>query len=262
MIQDKAGRAYWNNTEANRRVSGPAFDGHTVGLKHFAKRQWHSFFVEAFSGIPTGANLLELGCGGSKLLPYFSTEFGFKISGIDYSESGCETAREMCRINNCQVDIVCCDFFAAPLEMKGQFDAVVSFGVVEHFTDTARALDGFKSFLKPGGRMITTLPNLGGIPGMAQRVINHDIFEKHVVLTVDEVRTAHELAGLKVLQCEYFLFMNFGVVTPGSAGLPRQWLWQGLRAVTGLSWLLESVVGSLPPNRASSPYIFCLSEYQ
>src|SRR5438067_491116 len=194
--EDRAGKAYWDNTESNQRVAGAVFNGHAPGLRNFAKRSLHRFFVETFSGMATGLNLLELGCGGSRLLPYFAKEFGFKVAGIDYSESGCEVARAICRKHRCPAKIVCCDMFQPALELKGTFDVVVSFGLVEHFADTILALRTCKHFLKTDGLMITSVPNLVGIPGIAQRIINREILDKHIVLSTDSFRAAHESAGL------------------------------------------------------------------
>src|SRR4051812_36519477 len=125
MFNDKAGKSYWDNTEANQRLAEFAFNGHASGLKNFAKRKLHSLFVDAFANIPAGSQLLEIGCGGSRFLPYFANEFGFKISGIDYSENGCKLAQEICQRNNAQVNIVCSDFFEAPSSMNETFDVLV-----------------------------------------------------------------------------------------------------------------------------------------
>jgi hypothetical protein len=68
----------------------------------------------------------------------------------------------------------------------------------------------FARFLKPGALMITTVPNLGGLVGLAQKMLDRGIFDKHVVLRQDLLREAHEDAGLSVVWCEFLLFTNFG----------------------------------------------------
>ena len=40
-----------------------------------------------------GHLLLEMGCGGSKYLPWLAREMGYVVEGIDYAQTGCETAR-------------------------------------------------------------------------------------------------------------------------------------------------------------------------
>jgi SAM-dependent methyltransferase len=156
--------------------------------------------------------------------------------------------------------VVCSDFFHAPPEMLGAYDVVASFGVVEHFTDTEKTLAQFAKFLRPGGVMIATVPNLEGLVGWAQRALASDIFGKHVVIKSDSFRQAHENAGLAIVRCGYLMFTNFGVVNLGvDPPLLKRAALAALKAVTGLMWALESMAGALPPNRISSPYLLCVA---
>jgi hypothetical protein len=137
---------------------------------------------------------------------------------------------------------------------------VASFGVVEHFTDTEKTLAQFAKFLRPGGLMITTVPNLDGLVGLAQRALASDIFGKHVVIKSDFFRQAHKNAGLAIVRCSYLLFANFGVVNLGvDPPLPKKLALSALRAATGLVWALEYMIGAFPPNRVSSPYLLCVA---
>lgn len=259
--QDKAGKTYWNTTERNQEIDMRPFSPKGGGIRGFGKSAWHKAFHTALAEFAGGGKkLLELGCGGSAFLPYFSREFGLQVDGIDYSERGCELARQMCQVNGVNTQVVCSDFFQAPPEMLEAYDVVASFGVVEHFTDTEKTLAQFAKFLRPGGVMITTVPNLDGLVGLAQRALASDIFVKHVVLKSNVFRRAHENAGLAIVQCGYLLFTNFGVVNLGvDPPLPKKVALSALKAATGLVWALEFMVGALPPNRISSPYLLCVS---
>jgi 2-polyprenyl-3-methyl-5-hydroxy-6-metoxy-1,4-benzoquinol methylase len=42
--------------------------------------------------------------------------------------------------------VYCCDFFAPPGDLIGTFDVVISFGVAEHFQDTAECLRALRVF--------------------------------------------------------------------------------------------------------------------
>jgi 2-polyprenyl-3-methyl-5-hydroxy-6-metoxy-1,4-benzoquinol methylase len=259
--QDKAGKAYWNTTERNQEIDMRPFSPNRGGIRGFGKTVWHRAFHTAlgeFAG--DGKKLLELGCGGSAFLPYFWREFGLQVDGIDYSERGCELARQMCEVNGVPTRIVCSDFFQAPPGMLAAYDVVASFGVVEHFTDTEKTLAQFARFLRPGGLMITTVPNLDGLVGLAQRTLASDIFGKHVVIKSDIFRQAHKNAGLVIVRCGYLLFTNFGVVNLGDdPPLPKRVSLSALKAATGLVWALEFMIGALPPNRFSSPYLLCVA---
>src|SRR5438270_808280 len=118
--EDIAGKSYWDTTERNIQVRFAPFDPFGPGIRNFAKRAWHRKLQHAVSGL-NGGRFLELGCGGSAFLPYFSRYFNFEINGIDYSESGCELARQMCSANGVSAEIKCADFFQAPESFEGAF---------------------------------------------------------------------------------------------------------------------------------------------
>jgi 2-polyprenyl-3-methyl-5-hydroxy-6-metoxy-1,4-benzoquinol methylase len=163
--------------------------------------------------------LLEVGCGNSIWLSYFNRRFGYKVSGIDYSEFGCEQTRKILSRDGCSGDIRYGDLFAPPEDMTGKFDVVCSFGVVEHFEDTSAVLTAISRFLKPGGILITTVPNLNGPTGFLQKKFNKPVYDIHVIHSI-ETLTAHlKKSGLEPLAAEYFSSLTFGVnLVPAEGG--------------------------------------------
>jgi SAM-dependent methyltransferase len=255
---DRAGSAYWNAQETNK-VLRPAFDPGPRTIRNFGRRTLDAFLTRHLEALPNSSRLLELGCGGSTMLPYFHKNFGFDVAGLDYSEQGCELAVQTCAQNDCKAQIVCADLFSAPPEMRQAFDVVVSFGLAEHFADTSGCIRAFSSYLREGGLMITTVPNMAGLVGKLQKFADQRVFETHVVLTAPGLSAAHRDAGLRVLDCGYLSFMNFGVVNPGSASAAKRLVLTALRGGTGVCWALESIVGSLRANKLTSPYAYCVA---
>ncbi|MFM5906961.1 MAG: class I SAM-dependent methyltransferase [Novosphingobium sp.] len=262
---DLAGVAHWDATERNVAVSLESF-GPTPGIRGFARRQWHDLLVGAIAAntsagsSPGDRSLLELGCGGSAFLPYFARELGCKISGIDYSEGGINMARALCAAHDVPVDLLQVDFFDAPTHLQNAFDVVVSFGVVEHFSDSPATVSAFSRFLKPGGTLITIVPNMQGLCGIGQKVLDRSVYDIHETIDVPRLRDAHRKAGLEITRCEYFLFSNFGVINPGlKPSTIKRAAFQALRALTVGIWAIESLVGRLPANRWTSPYVVCVA---
>jgi 2-polyprenyl-3-methyl-5-hydroxy-6-metoxy-1,4-benzoquinol methylase len=262
---DIAGQQHW---EHGYKVHGAstAFDPHRLDVRSHWQRRYHDFFVRAFSGAPTHERtLVEIGCGGSSILPYLSREFGFQVSGIDYSPAGCELARANLQAEGISADVICADVFELPKTMLEQFDVVVSFGVAEHFDDTASCIRAFARLLKPGGMMITTVPNMAGLVGLLQRSTNRHVYEMHTRLDATQLCSAHARAGLKVRECGYLLFANLSAVNlerddnGGRWSNVRKVLATALRGITGAIWSIESMLGSLPPNRFTSPYAVCVA---
>jgi len=262
---DKAGKEYWNDLWTGGDLPA-ALDPRDPRLRNWINRRFHQAFQRAFAKCETSSmTLLEVGCGKSALLPYFVKEFHFKVFGLDYSPIGCEKAKAVLQANGVEGDIVCADLFAPPDIMVNAFDVVVSNGVVEHFEDTASCISAVSRFIKPGGLLITNIPNMVGWIGSIQAILNRPVYEIHQLLTRDDLQRAHERAGLKVLECDYFLYTSFGVnnlagvSTRTLVGFMKKLLLALLARVSMVVWRIEDLLGDLPPNRLTSPYIKCLA---
>lgn len=265
MVMDKAGQKYWNDSWAASTVPD-AVNPRDMSLNNWTNRQFHQLFARLFDtrDMQT-ARLLEIGCAKSAWLPYFSKEFGFKVCGIDYSPIGAEMARNILQKNGIEPEVVCADLFAPPQHMFGAFDVVVSFGVAEHFEDTSAYLRAASLFLKPGGMLITNIPNMVGWIGYVQKVVNRPVYDIHQLIDQAALKEAHTLAALDVLDCSYFMSTSFGVnnlvgiSTRTPIGFLKKLFLGVLARVSVLVWFVEDKFGSFPTNRHTSPYINCIS---
>lgn len=259
---DKAGKQYWDEVWEGQELPSPV-DPRLGTLDNYVNRGFHRLFTRVFSrGNPHVQSLLEIGCARSRWLPYFATEFGFNVSGIDYSETGCSQAVSILNRAGVEGRVACANFFSPPPDMVGAFDVVVSFGVVEHFEDTAACLSSFAAFLKPGGVMITVIPNLAGIIGAIQKRLGRTIYVVHVPMDKRTLRGAHQRAGLSVQTCGYFLGINWGVLNFSDwRNYYLRWIARGLQSFASrFFWLLERMGLRIRPNRLTSPYIVCLAQ--
>src|SRR5262245_50961326 len=103
---DKAGQKFWNDSWAGSRLP-TAVDPRNASLLNWVNRQFHDVFVRLFQG-QRGREfrLLEVGCAQSAWLPYFAREFGFSVSGLDYSPVGAQMARDVLRASGVEGEIV------------------------------------------------------------------------------------------------------------------------------------------------------------
>jgi 2-polyprenyl-3-methyl-5-hydroxy-6-metoxy-1,4-benzoquinol methylase len=261
-VGDKAGKAYWDKGWENTSLPA-AIDPRAPGWNNSAVRRFHRYFKRAFSYVEDrGDKLLEIGAARSEWLPYFAKEFGFKVSGLDYSEIGCVQAAQVLENEGVKGEVVCADLFSPPPHMKGIFDVVFSAGVAEHFEDTAHCLRAMSEFLKPGGLMVTEIPHFTGIYGSIQRLVNRPVLDLHVLLDRDALAEAHERAGLQVLFCDYFLFAGFhilGIENLKDVSVPLYNAARLLRRLVsmGVYAVEEKLTLPLRPNRVTSPYIMC-----
>jgi hypothetical protein len=158
--------------------------------------------------------------------------------------------------------VTCGDFFAPPEALVGAFDAVVSLGVVEHFVPTSHCVRAISRLAKPGGLMVTVIPNLAGTIGELQRLLDREVYDKHVPLSAAALASAHEEAGLRVVRGGYLLFASFNAMNFRRAADSRAvWLLaKGASALSRLGALVEDRVPAARPNRHFSPYAYCLAE--
>lgn len=243
-----------------------AVDVRDRSLRNYFRRYQHREFSDRLRqfGLGPGSKLLEVGCGGSIWLPYFAREQGFEVTGLDYSESGCAAAEHVLERDGAKGRVVCGDMFDPPADMVGTFDMVMSIGVVEHFTSTSEAVGACAGFLRPGGAMMTLIPNLAGLSGVGLKYFNRKVYDIHVPLNAEQLAKAHRDAGLEVVSCDYFTPMWFSdwSVPPEDKRkgrrLLRNLLWYSTASLSAGVWKLDDLTGNrIPGSRLFSPWAIC-----
>src|SRR5579862_6264886 len=86
----------------------------------------------ARTGGSKNCRTLELGGGGSRILPYLARKFGFRVFGSDFSPRGCRLLQANLRLVGIDGAVVCEDLFHSSLAEQS-FDVVYSSGLIEHF---------------------------------------------------------------------------------------------------------------------------------
>lgn len=253
-------QAFWEHMWGSARRLRP-INPLRPGLRNYANRKLHQFFVAAFAGTaPRGKKLIELGCGGSRWLPYFRATFGCEITGVDYSKIGCVAAQALLDDLKIPGRIYQADMFNPPIGLLNSFDFVWTNGLVGHFSDTGAAIAACAAYLMPGGQMITLVPNMTGPMGWLQRQFDSALYDKHVALSRASLALAHAQAGLEIISCDYVMPAHFGVLQLG--GFERIIGSRPAQALKILAsaplWLLDAAIG-LQPNRFTSPYMICLA---
>lgn len=263
--KDKAGKAHWEGIWNELSAPDPV-NPRDLSVRNYINRRFHQEFMQALSGMQTeGARLLEVGCANSAWLPYFSREFGMKVAGLDYSTLGVEQERDVLARAGVDGEVFCADLFDPPAEALQAYDVIVSIGVAEHFEDTSQCIAAMARLLRPGGIMITIIPNIPGLVGTLTRIVNPYVFHIHVPLTAEQLKAAHEQAGMTTSRCDYFMGLNSGVAN--LAGLDKNRLSTRVKRVILAAmvricmvvWWLEDRLGYLPPTRLFSPFLLCVA---
>jgi 2-polyprenyl-3-methyl-5-hydroxy-6-metoxy-1,4-benzoquinol methylase len=112
----------------------------------------------AFHEVPPregGGSLLDVGCGGGAFLDTMK-QLGWRTCGVDPSPRAVDVAR----IKGHDVRLASAEDlpFAG-----GRFDLVQLNHVLEHTHSPRRALENARRELRPGGRLVLAVPNIGGV---------------------------------------------------------------------------------------------------
>ena len=98
-----------------------------------------------------GCRMLEIGCGNGNVLTYLK-ENGVSIEGGDIFLEGLRFCQQRMGSSGLyQIDIL-------SLPFRNEFDIIGAFDVLEHIDDDEKALLEISQALKPGGKLILTVP--------------------------------------------------------------------------------------------------------
>lgn len=98
--------------------------------------------------------LAEIGSGSGLVQRQFEDQFGAEIDGFDLNETALQNA--VSRTSRC----FCYNIHARKDQLRGGYDAIVLFDVIEHIDDDRGFLESALFHLKPGGSLIINVPAL------------------------------------------------------------------------------------------------------
>jgi|UniRef100_A0A7V6A619 SAM-dependent methyltransferase len=257
---DKAGEQYWTKVWGGTSLPVPIrVEGR--GPRAWFYREFHHLWERHLPSGEKTIKLLEIGCAQSRWLPYFARHWGYAVAGLDYSELGCLQSRALLEREGVEGEIFHQDLFSPlPGQLAG-YDLVFSNGVVEHFDDTVAVLRQMATYLKPGGLMITLVPNLAGWLGYLQKLVSPEVMAIHRPLSREELGEAHAAAGLHPQVCTYLAFLHFSVVNSGDRwhGWRKSCFCKGLKGATVLARTLCRLCPGLSSDRRTAGYIVCIA---
>lgn len=175
--------------------------------------------------VPRGAAMLDAGCGFGAWVQ-FLREKGYAAEGIDFSPRLIERLREAYP----QTPWTEGDIRRMPFP-DGRFDAIVSWGVVEHDeAGPGAALREFLRVLKPGGVAIVTVPLDTAAQRQSSEVLHRKPGSEHAffqyMMSVDELRGEMREAGFEIVEAAPLRGTALQIVAPRLAmrlrGIPFQ----------------------------------------
>ena len=143
-----------------------------------------------------GLDVLDAGCGVATTSQYIE-RLGNRVVGVDSSSEAVVTARQ--RISRVlQNDVE--DFDAIAREIGGlRFDVIIFADMLEHLAWPASVLKHYVSFLKDGGSIIVSLPNVGLWSVRLSHLLGRFEYEETGVLDRTHLRFFTRSSGIRML---------------------------------------------------------------
>lgn len=105
---------------------------------------------------PDGVRLLDIGCSSGLFLAEARRQ-GYDVYGVELSPETAQFARSHFRL-----PVHTGSYEYAGFE-KGSFDVITLFDVIEHMVDPFMELKRVREYLKPGGLLLQSTPNIDGL---------------------------------------------------------------------------------------------------
>lgn len=205
---------------------------------------------------------LEMGAGGSRVLPYLARKFGFRVFGSDFSPAGLRLLRANLALEEVDGGVVREDLFQSSLA-PASFDLVFSSGLVEHFEDTAAVVAEHLRLVKPGGSLVVIVPNLQGFYARILKRLALPLLSRHRIFGPAELAGIFEKLGVAQVRAGYlgsfYVHVGRDADWPGVQRWPR-WLQYvacaSVRLVNGVISFFFRLSPLHPRGRALSPAFY------
>lgn len=126
----------------------------SAGLCHVFIDYYGEVREDVLPFVPEGArDVLEVGCGRGLTGELLERRIGCRVTGVELNpEVAKDAARRLHAVHAGDVET---------LELRGEFDAVLALELFEHLTENERFLARARELLRPGGRLVLSVPNVG-----------------------------------------------------------------------------------------------------
>jgi len=124
-----------------------------ASTEHFwVRRRFEVLRGLAGGWLAGGGELAEIGCGHGLLQRQIEDAYGLRVTGFDLNDFALKrNVSRYCR--------VCCyDIFQRDSALRGRFNVIFLFDVLEHIADENEFLEALLYHLAPGGKVVVNVP--------------------------------------------------------------------------------------------------------
>ncbi len=204
--------------------------------------------------------IFELGCGGSSLLAR-SACLGWEVSGIDFNQAALAHLQSFLKSKEYRHShLINADIFKYDCgHLSETYDILVSFGFLEHFNNPTQILKKWTKIVRPGGLVISIIPNLYSFNAGIFKKFDPDFWNMHVVFSPENFESFHISIGLTPLRsADYMGKYNIHMLIPWEKienKIQNKWIFKIIKYAANFG--IGSVLRLLPDHgmRSINPLI-------
>jgi SAM-dependent methyltransferase len=195
---DLTSPSYWG--ERQKSVKVPAESG---ALKELIDA------IEPFLQPYEGQRWVELGCSPGRMSALLYQRVRFIPHGVDFSPEAHLYKLTMSQVAGVEATLYRCDL--RTFQVPQPFDVVMSFGLLEHFSDTEEILDHHYRLCREKGLLVVNIPNFRYLQWLYHYAFDRTDLERHNVgnMRLDTFREFAERKSLDVLFLRHVGRMHF-----------------------------------------------------
>jgi 2-polyprenyl-3-methyl-5-hydroxy-6-metoxy-1,4-benzoquinol methylase len=203
----------YENYASNFQDLSPVFD---AALSHRWGRAY-DHYLRGWLPNAKDAAIVDVACGGGKLLHFFKERGYSNVQGVDLSPEQGQIARQVVPMVHEENTI---DFLE---RSRASFDLITGLDVIEHLhkPEVLRFLDAAHDALKPGGRLVLQTPKVCFNPNALSRLMHLVGFKDIEPREAGPVPWGHSLTSslrAGVWQMYRIVFKIWNLAETGSAG--------------------------------------------
>ena len=217
--------------------------------------RFHKLFEQYLPKDCHNKTLLEVGCVPGRHLVYFNKVFGFTVEGVDFSDHIGST-HDVMKYHGIEKYLLYQEDFLRFTHEP--YDAVVSFGFLEHFSGWRAMLQKHIELVKPGGYLIVSVPNLCHFQYTLHKWLDPEFENEQVVESTRLINLEKIImeSGLQLLYSGYYqTFQFFCHHREQPRSIPRHFMINILRIIG--AFFTRSKINI--PSRHFSPQVICIA---
>ena len=169
--------------------------------------------------IKSGSSILDVGCGSGGLVGYL-LEKNFNAKGIDVNQNNINVAKEYLISRSLEPEKVSFGLTSDLISRGEQSDVVFCMDCLEHVEDDTKLFNELIELVRPGGKLILTVPALMLLYGVRDKKLGHfkryekndlEVLSSGKALEVTEIRFWNILGVLPVFITQKLLQKDLDV---------------------------------------------------